>query len=447
MSDSRTGRISGLAERMRVSLFFVPTAFVVAAVALGLLAVELDDRVDITGDIPFTGVAGTVDSARAVLSTIAGATITFAGIAFSVSLLTIQLASSQYSPRIVHGIFRDSFNKRAIGVVIGTFTFCLVVLRAVRAPGDGGDPVVPNLSVALAVIFGIGSILTLIAFINHNAHSVDVSELLTAATTQGIGALQSNWSRTVGESDGAGEPPPTVQLRADSALEVRFEESGWIQQVSVERLADAAESDGVVWLAIDVGRYAVVGAPLCTVWPRPDDDERAARVARSAIRLGPTRSLTQDPSYAVRQLADVAIRALSPGVNDPTTAQDAIFHLGSMVHEFLSRQPPARTRQCDDGRIVVFGESADHASIVELAFAEIRRVAAPHPTVCTYLYEVLRIVLDSLEPAARVTAAPLLEEQARRLMTAATHELDNPDDLAQVRRELAERFPAVAVQA
>jgi uncharacterized membrane protein len=432
-----------IAERVRVSLFFVPTAFVLFSLVLGLVTVEVDDRVEVTGDLPVTGIAGTVDSARAVLSTIAAATITFAGIAFSISLLTVQLASSQYSPRIVQGIFRDRFNKRAIGVVVGTFTYCLIVLRAVRAPTDGGDPVIPNLSVALAVIFGIGSILVVIAFINHNAHAVEVSELLTTATAQGLGTLRSTWAPR-DESDRSIAPPPTGELARRSALDVRFREGGWIQRVAVEKLAGAADEGGVVRLTTEVGRYALSGAPLCTISPRPNDADHAAELARSAIQLGATRSLTEDPSYAVRQLSDVAIRALSPGVNDPTTAQDAIFHLATLVREFLSRQPPPQVCSCHGGRVVVFGERIDHAGIVELAFAEIRRAAAPHPSVCTYVLEVFRLVLDSLEPPAKVTAAPLLEEQARRLLAAAAFALDDSEDLEQVRRHTAERFPSLA---
>ncbi len=109
---------------------------------------------------------------RAVLGVIASATIAFAGVAFSVSLLLISMSSSQYSPRVVHGPFRDPFNKRVMGVVIGTFTYCLVVLRAVRSPlEDGGTAVVPSLSIAVAVLLGVATLLTIVGFISHAAHS------------------------------------------------------------------------------------------------------------------------------------------------------------------------------------------------------------------------------------------------------------------------------------
>jgi uncharacterized membrane protein len=194
-----------------------------------------------------------------------------------------------------------------------------------------------------------------------------------------------------------------------------------------------------------VGHYAITGAALCTIWPAPDDGEEATHKARGAVVLGTTRSLLQDPTYAVRQVADVAIKALSPGVNDPTTAQDAIFHLGTLVREFLCRQPPPRVRRCGDDRDVVLSQLPDHASVVRLAFEETRIAAAPYPAVCIYLLEVLRLVESAVAPPAAPMAVPLLHEQAERLLGASTRALDGPEDIAEVRRAFAERFGARAV--
>ena len=172
-------RVSSLVERLRSSLFFVPMVAVIVAAILGVAVLAFDRHVDTTlADLPL-GFTSTVESARTLLGVIAGATISFAGVAFSVSLLIIQLASSQYSPRVVHTLFRDPFNKRVMALVVGTFTYCVVVLRSVRSALEpGGDPVVPNISVAVAVVLGIATILATVAFINHSAHSMDVSEIL-----------------------------------------------------------------------------------------------------------------------------------------------------------------------------------------------------------------------------------------------------------------------------
>ncbi len=172
------------------SLFFVPMTFVLSAAVLGEVMLLVDGRVE---DLPQRFTA-TVDSARSVLSVVAGATLAFAAIAFSVSLLLISLASSQYSPRVVHGLFRDPFNKRVMGVVIGTFTYCLVVLRAVRGPlEDSGQAVVPSLSILAAVVLGVISILSIVSFISHSAHSMDVSRILQRVTSEALAAVREQW--------------------------------------------------------------------------------------------------------------------------------------------------------------------------------------------------------------------------------------------------------------
>ncbi len=193
-------RFKSLQESVRSSLFYVPMLFVVGGFVLGQAALEVDDRIDDVS-VRFTA---TVDSARAVLGVVAGATISFAGVAFSVSLLLISLASSQYSPRVVHGLFRDPYNKRVMGVVIGTFTYCLIVLRAVRGPlEEGGQPVVPSISIGLAVLLGVIAILSIVAFISHSAHTMDVSEILHDASQEALRQIRAQWPERV-ERTGVG---------------------------------------------------------------------------------------------------------------------------------------------------------------------------------------------------------------------------------------------------
>jgi uncharacterized membrane protein len=442
-------KLGSLAERLRISLFFVPSLFVLAGIVIGLLSLEVDERLDVTDGVPFT-VASTVQSARAILSTVAGATITVAGIAFSISLLIIQLASSQYSPRVIHGLFRDPFNKRAIGVVVGTFTFCLVVLRAIRASNGRIEPVVPNLSVTLAVVFGIAAILVVIAFINHNAHAVDVSEVLRVATKQTIESLDVTWPDSIGmRRDSHVDDPERGYEGVEPAVDasqhlVLFDENGWVQTVDVRSLSRAATESGTVRFETAVGRYAIAGTPLCTVSPAPTDTDATDRVARAAVALGTTRTLAYDPTYGIRQVVDVAIKALSPGVNDPTTAQDAIFHLGAIVREFLGRQPPPRV-VAHEGRVVVLPHSPGHDDVTRLAFEELRSAAAPYPAVCGYLFEVLDLVSSALDPESCAHSIARVRKEARQLLEASSATLERPDELDIVRRDYAERFGAVPI--
>ena len=401
-------RTSALAERLRSSLFFVPTAFVFLGLILGSALLEVDDRLlENRTDLPFR-LTSTVDSARAVLTVVASATITVAGIAFSISLLVIQLASSQYSPRVVPGLFRDPFNKRVMGVVVGTFTYCLVVLRAVRASlADAGEPVIPNVSVTLAVILGIASIMAIVAFIDHSAHAMDVSRILHDLTDDAVRQVQEQWRAPddrPGEEPAAPTPPTDVFV-------VPLHRHGWVQSIDLDDLGVVPDPGGTVRVETSVGRYAVAGTPLCTVWPRPHDEEAAAERARRSLVIGEARTSPQDVAYGVRQLADVALRALSPGVNDPTTAQDAMFHLGSVLRELCAMRPPPARRAMPDHRTLLVAEGPTHEDLVGQAFDEVRIASTEQPTVSIYLLEIIRLLVDSLDDEdSRHCRAPLLRQ-------------------------------------
>ncbi len=430
-------RVSSFLERLRSSLFFVPMLGVIVGGALGQGFVYLDSNLNQQpGDLPL-GVASTVESARSLLSTIASATITFAGIAFSISLLIIQLASSQYSPRIVHTLFRDPFTKRVMALVVGTFVYCLMVLRAVRSPIEqGGDAVIPNLSVAIALILGVATILGIVAFINHSAHSMDVSEILEDVRREAMGQVRIEWAKS--------EPGEGEKAELDGPEEpycvIRFNRTGWIQQIDLDALMRCVPEGGTMRLETYAGRYAIEGTPICTLSPPTDDPEGLEDKLTSALAIGNTRTMQQDESYGLRQLADVALKALSPGINDPTTAQDAIFHSAAVLGELLRRDPPANLRTGDDGRRLLLPDRHTHEDLVRLSFDEVRRAAAGMPTVCVYLLESIELLVLALrsEDLDRRTR-PLLDQA--RLIVAGCEEADVLfDDLQMVRDAYTKRF-------
>ena len=431
-------RLSALAERLRASLFFVPMVFVVVAIGLAVGGLSVDTALlDDNADLPL-GLTSTVDSARAVLSTVASATITVAGIAFSISLLLFQQTSSQYSPRVVQGLFRDPFNKRVMGVVVGTFTYCLVVLHSVRSPLESaGEPVIPNLSVGLALVLGVVSILAIMAFISHSAHTMDVSKILEGVSSDARHQIRRLWREPGDEPENALDGPVGT---AGDGLRVDLKRSGWIQQIDFGQLGHAADPGGVVRAEIAVGRYAVQGTPLCTVTPRPRDGAAAAKRAQRAVITGETRTVQQDVSYGIRQLADVALKGLSPGINDPTTAQDALFHIGSVLREILVRRPPPLRRAMPEGRVLVLAEEKTPRSLVNLAFDEIRLAAEGMPTVCTYLLEVLHLIEASLDGHDADEAVTALRAQAGLIRDGADRADLLPHDRNRIREAHDARF-------
>ncbi|MGE0879571.1 MAG: DUF2254 domain-containing protein [Acidimicrobiia bacterium] len=428
--------LSSLAERLRASLFFVPMLAVVAAALFGLLMLAIDRNVDTAVSSYPLGFTSTVESARTLLATIAGATISFAGIAFSVSLLVIQLASSQYSPRVVHTLFRDRFNKNVMALVVGTFTYCVVVLRSVRSAVDPtGEAVIPNLAVVVAVLLGIVTILMTVAFINHSAHSMDISEIVGRIQRATIEQIRSGWTPSDPHSQPAvSSLAPTMVVKADR--------SGWVRQIDAGALLAALPRGGTARVETYAGRFMIEGTALVSVAAYGDEEEiRNGMLA--AFAVGNTRTMQQDVTYGLRQLVDITVKALSPGINDPTTAQDSIFRTTAVLAELLVRDPPSKV-VVDDARCVVFAEQPAHDDLVRLAFDEPRRAAAPHPAVCSYLLTSLASLVEVLSSADLGARTIELRRQALLVIDGCARQPSlAPEDIAELRKAYERRFSAL----
>ncbi|CAN5358913.1 hypothetical protein BH23ACT3_BH23ACT3_02970 [soil metagenome] len=435
-------RAVALLERFRTSLFVVPMLFVIAAVVIAQVTLALDrfDRIG-TFNLPFEG--STVDGARAVLTTVGAATIGFAGVAFSVSLLVVQMASSQYSPRVVSGLLSNSFSKRVMGTVVGTFTYCLMVLRAVRSEsGDDGEDIVASFSVSLGVLLGVVSILAIIAFINNSAHSMDVSELFQRLTDDSVAVVRNEWR----EPDEYPIEIDEISEVPDHASVVHFTTSGWIQRIDHDRLLELLPEGTTFHLDVTTGRYAVMGTALGSLVPAPDETEpgsgdTVADAVRGTVHVGAARTSRQDVGYGIRQLSDVALRALSTGVNDPTTAQDALFHICVILRQLLERRPPPVVTVGDRGRRVVRHHVYDHRELVDFSFEQIRRAAADDPSVCVYLLESIHLLGQSLDHATD-DARQALIDQARLVVRNCENGRNIDADVGLVREAFRRRFEA-----
>ncbi len=429
-------RLSSLVERLRSSLFFVPMMAVIGAAVLGFAALAVDRRFDTTlAGLPL-GFSSTVESARTLLGVIAGATISFAGIAFSISLLIIQLASSQYSPRVVHTLFRDPFNKRVMALVVGTFTYCVVVLRSVRsALEQGGDPVVPNISVAVAVVLGTATILAIVAFINHSAHAMDVSEILERIRRETTDLIRAEWAPT---EPGTVHAEATGSPCAEPVTVVRADRSGWVQQIDTAMLLARLPEGRTARVETYAGRYAMEHTRLVALSP-PVEDTEIGDAVRAAFVIGATRTMQQDVTYGLRQLVDVAVKALSPGVNDPTTAQDAIFHTAAVLSELLRHDPPPAVT-VDDSRRVVLAQQPSHHELIQVAFDETRRAGATQPAVCLYLLATIESLVESLQAAGLGARTFELRHQARLVAIGCGRPDVLADDIQRIEAVYGDKF-------
>jgi uncharacterized membrane protein len=429
-----------LRERIGESLFYVPSLFMLGAVVLSQLLVGLDRS--LAADQLPTGFDTTVGSTRVVLSVIAGGTITAASIVFSLTLVAVQLASTQFSPRTLGSFLGDRAQQVIMGVVLGTFVYCLLVLRVVRGPlEEGSDSFVPRSSVMVAVVLGVVALIAVIASINRTAQSLRVETVAATVSAETLAAIEAQFGS---DKTSIAAPIPAasaevsrVQAPGD-AVEVVAPRSGWIQDISIDRLLQSVAEGSYVLLHRSVGSYVIDGELLASAWPNLDDRESVAEAVARAFVIAEQRSRQGDVGFGITQLVDIAVRALSPGVNDPKTAEELVLRLGDILVALAVRDLPPTQAEID-GRTIVRAAELSHADYVDLAVEPIRRFARKDPRVLSALVRTLAASQDVAKRLRGDAAVAPLRDQIE-LIRADASALPSEAD----RNELLRTIEAVA---
>lgn len=375
-------RLRQLLHEVGQGLLVIPLVFVVGAVALSQVMVRVDSRLEDSG-LP-EGFETSVDAAQAILAAIAGGLLTSVTLLLSLVLVAVQLAASQFSPRTLRDWTGDGTQQVAIGLVMGTSVYCLLVLRETRALGDDFQ-VIPHLSVLLAVALGVASLVAVLLSVDKLTNSLRIGSVTKSITDETVALIQlaEKVRLSAPESSAARSEKPT------GAVAVPSDRSGWIQQIDEQEILDALPDGATAWMATSLGSYAFAEAPLLWVWPDTVDDGTARRL-RSAVALGDQRTMQQDVGYGILQLVDIAVRALSPGINDPNTAGDVIVSLGTILLEVWSgdEQQPVRS---GDGKTLI-RQTVGHREFLESAFGPLRRYGAGDPSVVATMIRTLSTV-------------------------------------------------------
>ena len=422
-------KLTAVWTRVRDSLWFLPTVFTVVATGLAILTVQLDLNGVLAPPAPSEAAdspqamriafAGTANGARSVLNAIATGLITVTGVVFSVTIVAIQLASTQFTPRILRNFTADRGNQLVLGVFIGTFTYALLVQRVVRGESGEAGSFVPNLSVTVAMGLALISIAFLIYFIDHAAKSVQAAVIIDRVTVETLETIR----RTLPDEIGGPideDPDPYVPDRPGSSVTSRS--SGYVQGVDRDALLDLLERKGrTIRLAPHVGDFILKGDLLATVWPAEDeaDGEELGGAIRDAFILGYERTPRLDPELGVVELVDIAVKALSPGINDPTTATICLDQLSRIIVEFGRRQPPETVhRHPENGGLLILPRP-EFPHLVDTAFNQIRHFGADNPHFAGTMLRRLTAV-GRLIPAER--RAPLALQAEALLREALSHD-------------------------
>jgi uncharacterized membrane protein len=399
--------------RVRDSLWFLPGigALVGIFLAGGLLFVTFPERWEDTWVEAFL-FSGNVDSARGVLSTIAGSLITVTGVVFSVTIVTLQLASTQFSPRVMRTFITDRTNQTVLATFIGTFTYTLVVLGALGSPayGDRGVPIIATTFSIVLLLISVGG---LIAFINRTARSAQVTTMLARESGNALGAARKLFPAGLGTPLG-----DEIDLPDSSPASVQARSGGYIQVVDGAAMLELAERlDLLVEMRISVGDFVFPGKEILRVWPAARATEDFGTRVWELFGIGAERTPEQDVEYSIGAIADIGVKALGTGLNDPSTANEAIDRLSEVLRE-LSGRREARVRAGNKGQPRLIARTTSFERAAGLAFDQLRREGAGNPTVVKRLLDAIL----SLMPLVGEAEADSLRREAHLLLLGARRE-------------------------
>ncbi len=409
-------------NRLRESLLFIPLLLLAGAVVVETIAATADRSLG-TADATWFDLPP--DAAVTLLATIAGATITTAGVVFSLLVVTLQLASGQFSPRVLRTFWRDRYGQVLIGLLLATFTFCVIALTQINTSAASA----PKLTVLLAMLLAFASILTIVAYLNRLTRAQYVGRIMEGIAEETLVLVH---DQPTGEPV---EPPDLASL--PTPLVVHAVEDGWVQQISYATVVAAAPPASVIRVETRPGAYLVAGEPIATIWPPEGVQLSASKAAkvtavvRHALVQGIARTMQQDIDFGLRQLNDIALRALSPAVNDPTTATEVVLRVASIMRRLVQTTLPEGSVRAAGDRILLTPWELDHGEYVTHAFGQLRHYGAGHPQVVMALVRSLCMLrAASTQPAA----SRALEHQLELTLAAAERADLLPEDLETIRR-------------
>lgn len=424
--------------RLVEGLWFVPSTIVVGAILLAVGMIELSGAISSEVLDQWPRVFGvSPDGARSMLAAIAGSMITVAGVTFSITMVAVTQSSSQYTPRILRNFTDDRANQVVLGVFVGVFAYCLVVLRTIRGEDDltaDGVTFVPSLAVLLGVLLAIVGIAVLIFFVHHIATTLQASEIVARITRETVEAVDRLFPDEMHGSEGSPQTA-TAAFEADEWRPVAAPATGYIQRVDEDGLVRVTRDCGlVVRLEHQPGDFVIAGLPVASWAETPvrgdgqpierDGDKPVEELIAGRITIGNFRTIDQDARFGLRQLVDIALKALSPGINDTTTAVTCVDHLGAVLARTTTRLIEA-PYPWDDGMPRVIGPGPTFQNLVQLAFDEVRQNVGENVSV-------LARQLSTLEMLAGCTPSPerraVLLEQIGLIEQSTDRNVPSPHD-------------------
>lgn len=420
---------------MRSSFWFIPTLMVFVAITLSMGLVGIDRALK-SDYISFFGFLYSVspEGARSILSTIAASMMTVAGVTFSITIVVLSLASSQFGPRLLRNFMQDRTIQFVLGTFVSSFIYCLIVLRSVQI--IDANVFVPNFSVTFAVILALLNVGVLIYFIHHIATSIQADEVIAETSNE----LISNIERIFKSEQDLENKSPIVDQQQDNEAYNKYNythyitarRNGYLQAVDRKKLLETArDNDYLIHLLLKPGQFVVADGRLAIISSKDIFDVDLNDSINNAFIFGSLRTPEQDIEFSIHQLVEVAVRSLSPGINDPYTAIACIDQLGSALCNLAKRNFPSSYCYDDKDQLRLKLKPLTYSGILNASFDQIRQYGSASVAVTIRLLEMLTLIAEQTRHSYQRRA---IHRQANMILCGSQNSIPEQNDKDDVQK-------------
>ncbi len=431
-------KIINLWQSLKSSFWFIPMLMVFAAIAVSIGLVGIDRALK-TDYISFFGFLYPVspEGARSILSTIAASMMTVAGVTFSITILVLNLASSQFGPRLLRNFIQDRSIQFVLGTFVSSFIYCLIVLRSVQI--IEADVFVPNFSVTFAFILALLNVGVLIFFIHHIATSIQADEVIAETRKE----LSSNIERIFKNEQDQSPRENNSEVsdrQQDNEAYIKYNythyitarQNGCLQAVDRKKLLETArDNDHLIHLLLKPGQFVVAGWKIAIISSKDIFDVGLTDSINNAFIFGSQRTPEQDIEFSIHQLVEIAIRSLSPGINDPYTAIACIDQLGSALCNLAKRNFPSSYCYDDKDKLRLKLKPVPYSGILNASFDQIRQYGRASIAVTIRLLEMLILIAEQTRQSDQRRA---IHRQADMILRGSQNSILEQNDRDDVQR-------------
>ena len=420
-------------KKLLATFWFLPVSILISSILLAVGSVYLDNTISISQDgwLRFF-IVNSPDSARTILSTISGAMIGVAGTVFSVTLVALTLASSQFGPRLIQKFMYVRLNQVVLGSYISTYLFCLIVLISIKGSDD--YTFIPSISILIAIFSAIANIILLIVFIHRIAISIQADKVVSDISNFISSQVEILFPEQMGEEADANSTINSTKIKSSYSHQtaIKSPKGGYLQYIDGESLLKTiTEHNGLLELNHRPGSFLVKGIDIGILHTNSFLKEKEMNEILSNFVIGETKTAQQDLEFSIYQMVEIASRALSPGVNDPFTAIACIDNLTATLSYLVQAKFPSKYRFDQEEKLRIIAEVINFEGVLDASFNQIRQFSGGSPSVIIRLMEALVLMFSFAKKDSYQRA---LIRHAKMVFRLGKQTIQEKNDLADLRK-------------